>query len=295
MVCSAPYVRVTEAKKGLFSMKIVADTATLIPPCEAEAHGLTVIPVGVVINGRSYQDYTEISSGDFLKMLDQGGIPSSSQPAIGDILEVMDSTDEELLLLTVGDGLSGGYQTALGARNLAKDPERIHVMDSKTLAGPLHYLAKKAVALKEQNLSMEQIKACLQYCIDSSVSFVIPEDFEFLKRSGRLTPFTAKVGSKLKLLPILTQTRDRKRIVPIGIKRSWKAAVDVILQQLQAMNVGADHLISICHAGVPQRAEQVLQQVRERFSAPDTEILELSPALTTHGGPGCIVIQAICK
>ena len=26
-----------------------------------------------------------------------------------------------------------------------------------------------------------------------------------------------------------------------------------------------------------------------------TEILELSPALSTHGGPGCIVIQAICK
>lgn len=59
--------------------------------------------------------------------------------------------------------------------------------------------------------------------------------------------------------------------------------------------MGADHLISICHAGVPQRAEQVLQQVKERFAAVETEILELSPALTTHGGPGCIVIQAIAK
>jgi fatty acid-binding protein DegV len=59
--------------------------------------------------------------------------------------------------------------------------------------------------------------------------------------------------------------------------------------------VGADHLISICHAGVPQRAEQVLQQVKERFASAETEILELSPGLTTHGGPGCIVIQAISK
>ena len=276
-------------------MKIIADTATLIPPCEAEANGLTVIPVCVSINDRTYQDYTEISSGEFLEMIRLGGVPTSSQPAIGDLLDRMDATDEEMLVLTVGDGLSGAYQTALGARNLAQAPERIHVMDSRTLAGPLRYLARKAVALKEQNLTMEQVKACLQYCIDSSVSFVIPEDFEFLKRSGRLTPFTAKVGSTLKLLPILTQTKDRKRIVPIGIKRSWKSAVDVILQQLQAMNVGAEHLISICHAGVPQRAEQVLQQVRERFSTADTEILELSPALTTHGGPGCIVIQAICK
>ena len=276
-------------------MKIIADTATLIPPTEGSSQGLTVIPVSVAIDGHTYQDYTQISSEEFLEKVKMGGTPSSSQPSIGDMLEQIDNTEEEILVLTVGDGLSGGYQTALGARNLVSSPERIHIMDSRTLAGPLRYLAKKAVMLKEQGLSIEAIKEKLQKCIDSSMSFVIPEDFEFLKRSGRLAPFTAKVGSKLKLLPILTQTKDMKRIVPIGIKRNWNAAVDTILQQMQAKNVGPNHLITISHAGVPQRAEQVLQQVRKYFASSDIEILELSPALTTHGGPGCIVIQAICK
>lgn len=276
-------------------MKIIADTATLIPPTKGNEYGISVIPVSVAINGRTYQDYSEISTAEFLEQIKQGGVPSSSQPAIGDILEVMDATEEELLIITVGDGLSGGYQTALGARNLAINPDRIHVVDSKTLAGPLRYLARKAVVLQNRNLGIDQITKQLQHCIDTSVSFVIPEDFEFLKRSGRLAPFTAKIGSALKLLPILTQTKDRKRICPIGIKRNWRAAVNTVLQQLQERNVGPNHLISVCHAGVPQRAEQVLQQVKERFYTSDTEILELSPALTTHGGPGCIVIQAICK
>lgn len=276
-------------------MKIIADTATLIPPTEGSSHGLTVIPVSVAIDGHTYQDYTQISSEEFLEKVKMGGTPSSSQPSIGDMLEQIDNTEEKILVLTVGDGLSGGYQTALGARNLVSSPERIHIMDSRTLAGPLRYLAKKAVMLKEQGFSIEAIKEKLQKCIDSSMSFVIPEDFEFLKRSGRLAPFTAKVGSKLKLLPVLTQTKDMKRIVPIGIKRSWNAAVDTILQQMQAKNVGPNHLITISHAGVPQRAEQVLLQVRKYFASSDIEILELSPALTTHGGPGCIVIQAICK
>ena len=276
-------------------MKIIADTATLIAPSEGNTHGLNVIPVCVTIHNRTYQDYSEISSSAFIEMIRQGGVPSSSQPAIGDLLDAMDSSEEEMLVITVGDGLSGGYQTAMGARNLASDPQRIQVLDSKTLAGPLRYLAKKAVSLKEQHLSMEQIKANLQWCIDSSVSFVIPEDFEFLKRSGRLTPFTAKVGSALKLLPILTQTKDMKKICPIGIKRSWRSAVDTVLQELDKRKIGADHLISICHAGVPERAQQVLDQVKERFGTAETEILELSPALTTHGGPGCIVIQAIAK
>ena len=200
-----------------------------------------------------------------------------------------------MLFLTVGDGLSGAYQTAMGARNMTEDPERIHILNSKTLAGPLRYLAKKAVALKNEGLDLERIKTVLQESIESSVSFVIPEDFEFLKRSGRLTAVTAKIGGALKLLPVLTQTKDKTRITPIGIKRSWKAAVDMILQRLQDLEVGKDHLISISHAGTLQKAETVMQQVRARFAATEIEILELSPGLITHGGPGCIVIQAVRK
>lgn len=276
-------------------MKIIADTATLIPPAQGEAQGMTVIPVCVSINGKNYQDYSQISSGEFLEYIARGGVPSSSQPAIGDILDVLESGDEEILYLTVGDGLSGAYQTAMGARNLIQDPQRVHVLDSKTLAGPLRYLAKKAVALKNQGLDMAKIIADLRKSIASSVSFVIPEDFEFLKRSGRLAPLVAKLGGALKLLPVLTQTKDKTRITPVGIKRSWDGAVDLILQRLQALNVGAEHLISVCHAGTLQRAERVLRQVRERFHTAETELLELSPALITHGGPGCIVIQAIRK
>ena len=276
-------------------MKIITDTAALIPPSQGEVQGLTVIPVCVSVHSKSYQDYTQITTAEFLKHIEEGGIPTTSQPAIGDILEAFESSQEEMIYLTVGDGLSGAYQTALGARNMVENPQRIHVLNSKTLAGPLHYLVKKAVLLKDQGFNIDAIKASLQECIESSVSYVIPEDFEFLKRSGRLTTVTAKIGGALKLLPVLTQSKDKSRISPIGIKRSWKAAVEMIIQRLQSLDVGENHLISVCHAGTPQKAEGILQQIKSHFVTSETEVLELSPALTTHGGPGCIVIQAIRK
>lgn len=276
-------------------MRIITDTASLISPAEGEAQGLTILPICVSMQNKTYQDYTQITSAEFLDAVAQGAVPTSSQPAIGDFLDVLESTDEEILMLTVGDGLSGAYQSAMGARNLVENPERVHILNSKTLAGPLHYLAKKAVALKEQGLDIERIKASLQKCIDSSVSFVIPEDFAFLQRSGRLTTIVAKLGGALKLLPVLTQTKDKTRITPLGIKRSWNSAVELILKQLQALEVGAEHLISVCHAGTVEKAERIRQQIKECFSATETELLELSPSLITHGGPGCIVIQAIVK
>ena len=276
-------------------MKIIADTATLLAPSEGDANGMTIIPVCVSINSRTYQDYSEITSAEFLQYISEGGIPSSSQPAIGDILDALEGSDEEMLVLTVGDGLSGAYQTAMGARNLTEHPERVHIINSKTLAGPMRYLAKKAVALKNQGLDIEKIKESLHQSIESSVSFVIPEDFEFLRRSGRLTAITARIGSTLKLLPVLTQTKDKTRITPVGIKRSWDSAVDLVFQKLQQLNVGAEYLISVCHAGTPQKAARILEKVKQQFSTAETELLELSPALITHGGPGCIVIQAIRK
>lgn len=274
-------------------MKIIADTATLFSPQEGERQDITIVPVSVTINDKTYRDYEEITSEEFVKLIEEGGIPTSSQPAVGEMLDVYDSCDEEMLVLTVGDGLSGAYQTAVGARNLAMNKERIHVINSKTLAGPLRYLAKKAVALKNCGLGIERIKAELAESIESSVSFVIPEDFEFLKRSGRLTAVTAKVGGALKLLPVLTQTEDKTRIKPLAVKRCRKAAVNVIIQKLQSIGVGKDYLISVCHTGTVQKAEAVLNQIKAVFPHAETEILPLSPALITHGGPGCIVVQAI--
>lgn len=276
-------------------MKIIADTSSLISPAEGMAMGLTVIPISVSIHGSTYQDYTQMTGEAFLRLLQAGEIATSSQPAIGDYLDLMEECEEETLFLTVGDGLSGAYQTAMTARNMTPHPNRIHIVNSGTLAGPLGYLARKALALKEQGLTADEIADALAPSVKSSASFVIPEDFEFLKRSGRLTTVTAKIGGILRLLPILTQTKDRTRITPIGVRRSWNAAIDAVLHHMEDQGVGSDHHITVCHAGTPEKAETVAAQVHERFPDTDVEILPLSPSLMTHGGPGCIVLQSILK
>ena len=276
-------------------MKIIADTACLLSPECGEQQDLTVIPVCVTINGETYKDYSEITTEELIQKINAGGVPTSSQPAVGDVLDIMESSDEEMVFLTVGDGLSGAYQTAMGARNLAENNERIHVVNTKTLAGAMQNLVKQAVQLKQMGLQAGALVERLKESIESSVSFVIPADFEFLKRSGRLTAITARVGGALKLLPILTQTEDKTRIKPITVKRTWNSAVDVIINRLQKMGVDESFVISVCHGGVVPRAKEALEQIKAAFANVETQLFELSPALLTHGGPGCVVVQAIKK
>lgn len=276
-------------------MQIIADTATLYTPEEGKALGVTIIPVFVVIDGKSYKDLEEMSSERFLELVEAGAVPTSSQPAIGDLIELFEKNEEEKLVLTVGDGLSGAYQNAVGARNTMDHGEKIHVLDSKSLAGPQRYLVQKALVLKEKGLDMARIKEELQTSIDSSVSFVIPVDFNFLKRSGRLTPLAAKIGSMIKIVPILTQTEDKKRITPFAIKRSGKKAVLAILDHLKEIGVDENYYITVCHGGAQEKAKEVLKIIKEKFERTTVDLFQLSPSLITHGGPGCIVIQAIRK
>ena len=276
-------------------MKIVTDSASLYSPTDGMKQGFTVIPACVINNGQTYRDFEDISSEDFLHMIEKGDIPTSSQPAIGDVLEVFEDNTEEILYLSIGDGLSGTYQNAVGAKNIIEKNSHIHIIDTKTLAGPQRYLVQKALKLRDAGFDLAKIKGELQKCIETSSSFVIPADFDFLKRSGRLTPIAAKIGGLIKIVPVMTQTEDMRRITPFAIKRSWKKAVEAIISHFQALGVDDNFIITIAHAGAYEKAQEILNQIKEQFQTATLELFQLSPALITHGGPGCVTIQVIHK
>lgn len=276
-------------------MHIVADTSTLYSPEEGKTLGVTIIPACSIVEGITYRDYEDINSEEFLGMIEEGKIPTTSQPAVGDVIDVVERIDDEILYLSIGDGLSGAYQTVMGARNCVEDKERIHIIDTKTLAGPHRYMLNKAIRLREEGKKIGEIVNSLKKSVESSVSFVIPSDFEFLKRSGRLTPIAAKIGAAIKIVPVMTQTEDKRRIAPFVIKRTKKRAVEAIINHLESLGAGANHLISICHAGVKSQAQAVMEQMKERLQNVEFEVIQLPPTLITHGGPGCITIQMVEK
>ncbi len=276
-------------------MHIVADTSTLCSPKEGKNMGITIIPACAIVDGETYKDYEDISSEEFLHFIEEGKVPTTSQPAVGDIIDVLEHIEDEVLYLSIGDGLSGAYQTAMGARNCVDNKENIHIVDTKTLAGPHKYMLKKAMMLKEKGYKAVEIVKELRKSIESSVSFVIPSDFEFLKRSGRLTPIAAKIGGIIKIVPVMTQTEDKTRIEPFAIKRTKKKAVEAIVEHLEKLGAGKEHLISIGHAGVKEQAQAVMDQMKERIHHAEFEIFQLPPTLITHGGPGCITIQMVEK
>ena len=276
-------------------MIIVTNTASSYTPEEGERIGLKILPVGVSVNNGTYRDYIDISSEEFLDLLGKGETPHSSQPAVGDVMDIFNDDSQDIIMITVADGLSGEYQTAMGMRQEYPNKDRIYVVNSRSLAGPLRYLANKALKLREEGLSADRIAGELERSAGTSLSYVIPADFDYLQRSGRISKLTSKIGGALKLHPVLTQSDDRRSIVPLAVKRSYTSAVKVIINHLASFEPDENHLITIAHGGVYALAVRVQNMIRETYPGAETEVLELAPSLITHGGPGCVVVQIIRK
>lgn len=275
-------------------IRIISDTSTLYSVSEAEKKGIYVSPLAVTINDKTYEEFEEIQTEEFVDLIHQGHIPLSSQPAIGKVVDLYDQfPEDEILNITMADGLSGTYQSALMAKSMVENNERITVLNSKTLCGPHRTLVEYAKQMADKHLPMSEIVAKLETMIASSRSFLIPQDFDYLKRGGRLSHFAAFVGKTIHLVPVMTLTKDCKQICNFSIKRSFAKAVHEIIRTLEDDKVGTDHKLYVSHSLAPELAETARTLLREAFPHTEISLLKLSPAFTTQGGPGCIAIQSL--
>ncbi len=231
-------------------VRIVSDTSTLYSTTQAREAGFAVSPLSVTIAGRSYREFDEITSEEFVDIIRQGHMPTSSQPAIGEVEDLYNSyPGEEILNVTMALGLSGTYTGALAAAELCEHSDKITVLNSRTLCGPHRYLVEKAVQWAREGQTKEKIVEKLNALMDTVKSYLVPADFDYLRRGGRLSPLVSYVGKAANLTPIMTQTENGERITVAGIRRGFPHAVKYIAEHLGKAGVGQGWQVQISHAG----------------------------------------------
>ena len=275
-------------------VRIISDTSTLYSTTQARDAGFDVSPLSVTIAGKSYREFDEINSEEFVSIIRQGHMPTSSQPAIGEVTALYEKyTGEEVLNVCMADGLSGTWKSAAAAAELTDHPESITVLNSRTLCGPHRYLVEKAVEFAKEGKSLAEIKSWLEQKFDTAKSYLVPADFDYLRRGGRLSPLVSYVGKAANLTPVMTQTDDGTRLTIAGIRRGFPHAVKFIVEQLKKKGIGKGWRVYISHADTMENAQLALKKLKEAIPEAVYEILPLSPAFSTQGGPECVAIQYV--
>jgi len=275
-------------------VRIVSDTSTLYSTTQAREAGFAVSPLSVTIAGKSYREFDEINSEQFVSIIQQGHMPTSSQPALGEVTGLYEEfAEDEIINVCMSDGLSGTYNSAVSAATMCDNADRITVINTRTLCGPHRYMVEKAVEMAKAGHSVEDIRNWLDARIETAKSYLVPADYDYLRRGGRLSPLVSHVGKAVGLTPVMTQTDDGCRLTVAGIRRGFPHAVKFITEALVKRCVGAGWRVYISHAGALDKAELALKKLKEAMPEAYFEILPLSPAFITQGGPGCVAVQYV--
>lgn len=276
-------------------VQIITDSSSTHTVEEAKAMGVESLPLCVSIGDMDGRDL-QIDMKDFYKRISEGQIPKSSQPPIGEVIEMYEKyKDCEIINIAMADGLSGTYQSACGAKEMVEDNENIHVFNTRTLCGPHRYMVEKAQKMKEAGKTAAEILEWLRHAADNCESFLIPQDFGFLKRGGRLTPVAATFASVLKLKPVMTQVEEGRRLDKFCMARTMNAAAKSLIAHFKEKGVDEKYVIYVSHADALDDAKFMIGKLKEAFENVEIKMLDLGAAFVTQGGPQCVAIQYIIK
>lgn len=276
-------------------LAIITDSgANLDATYVAKKPCLRVIPLMIVVGGKSYRDQIEITPAEVYAQIDHEKI-TTSLPELADVEQLLDILKSEgytdVLSISISSGLSGTYN----ALKLFFDQYQglaITAYDSRTLAGAQGQLVAKAVAFAEQGLASSDIVPLLDKMRhqDSAAYYTI-NTLKYLKRGGRIGKVEGTIGDILHIKPVIT-VNDSGVYMTASKSFGFNRALIFIRKELVAKF--NDHLINVTiHYGEDKTgAEQLANKLNNELNINELIINPLTPVLGIHTGPQMIAVIA---
>lgn len=278
---------------------ITTDTTADLPADYIEKHHIRLMSLSYTIEGETYDLEHSLPVEKFYEMMKNGSLPTTSQvspQAAADVFEsIIKEEDADILHIAFSSGLSGTYNsTHLAASELSeKYPDhKIIVIDSLAASLGEGLLVHKAVMMKEEGKSLEEIADWIENHKLNLVHNFTVDDLFHLYRGGRVSKTAAYVGSMINLKPVL-HVDDEGHLVAVskvrGRKKSLIALVDNMEKQIGSWRDKND-IIFISHGNCAADAQYVADLVKERFGIDSFIIDFVGPTIGAHTGQGVVAL-----
>ncbi len=278
---------------------IVTDTTSAMNKEIASAHGIELISLSVIVDGQEYKDQVDISTEQLYDYLKDGKTPSTSQPNTGYLIEKMEAWQKEnyeaIIVVTCSADLSGTNN----GFHLAKDTvglDNVYIYDSRQLGAPVMDMAIRAKQLAAEGKDVDEIFKVLEEKTKHSFSFLYPDNFDQLSRSGRLSPMAARMASMLKIKALLCLDEQGKSVDKYSMSRTEVKVLKTITDKFHELGVNAEkYKIYISHADNIVFAKKAKLLLQTTFHGIEVEINNLPAVLTCHGGLACCALHSTYK
>ncbi len=274
-------------------VKIIADTTCGLPLDELEALGISVIPQIIIFDDVPYRDDTEIDTPTFLsKLKDAKELPKTAAPPPAlyePLYREFAQQGHSIVVPAPSRELSGTYRSAEVAAEGVPEAD-VHILDTRTVAGGLGTLVKKAKTWADEGMDPQTIIEKLRALSKREVVYFLVDTLEYLHKGGRIGNASYLIGSVLQMKPILGL--DDGKVTAVEKQRTSTKAFHRLKELVLAECPRNDNSnITVSHCGGQERAERLANELEEALGIDHIPVYEVPPAIVVHGGPGIIEVS----
>jgi DegV family protein with EDD domain len=276
---------------------LVTDSTASLSAEEVAQHGITVVPLQVVIGASSYDesgDDDSVTPQMLADALREWTPVSTSRPNPEVLLETYEKLAadgaDSIVSVHISAELSGTFESAqLAAR---RSPVPVTLVDSRQVGMGTGYAVLAAAEAIADGADAETAGAAARTRAENTTSLFYVDTLEYLRRGGRMGAAAALLGSALAVKPILKV--EGGRIGPFEKVRTSAKALSR-LEELAVEAAGdADVDIAVAHLASPDRATQLAERLSHRVEAGlgerEVSLGEIGAVLGAHVGPGMVAV-----
>lgn len=270
---------------------VMTDTNSGMTPEEARQADVALLAMPFTVDGRSCFEYLDISHEEFYARQGAGAEITSSQPAPADLLSMWDElleNNDKIIYIPMTSGLSGSCATATA---LAQDYDgKVLVVDNRRISVSLKQAVLEAVHLRQAGKSAAEIAARLMEKASESHIYITVEDLSHLKKSGRITPAVAAVGTVLNIKPVM-KILDGKLDMHCkvrGMKQARQTMLDAVRADLEGEFAGKKVIIGAAYSGDEEQGRAWAEVVRQEFADLPFMSDPLPLSIGCHVGAGAL-------
>jgi DegV family protein with EDD domain len=269
---------------------VVTDSTAYLPPGMADRHGISEVPLHVVLGTRTGAEGFEVSPRDVASALAERRVQvSTSRPTPAEFAAAYRSLGaSQVVSVHLSAELSGTYDAAvLAAAEVAGEGVAVSVVDSRMLAMGLGFSVVAAAEAAAAGAGVEDVAAAaVARAASTDVVFYVAT-LEHLRRGGRIGAAAALVGAALAVKPLLHVADGR--IAPLEKVRTASKAL-ARLEDIAVERAGDGPVdLAVHHLAAPDKAPALLERLRARIPAlASSHVSEVGAVVGAHVGPGLL-------
>ncbi|HLQ73186.1 MAG TPA: DegV family protein [Bacillota bacterium] len=255
-------------------------------------HNIYVIPLHVIIDGKSYKENIDLTNDEFYEKLKEPNVDAkTSQPAYGKFVRLYEELKDTYdcgIAIHASSSLTGTYQSSVQAAE--QTGFSVEVIDSKMGSYALGKMLLDGIKMEQAGQSYESIVKTIRDSTERTEMYLLPASFEQLRKSGRVSTTQAVFASLLNI-QLLLKFDDGKVVIAdkIRTKRRAKSRFFEIIHQ--AVNHDKAKEVCLMHSGVLEKAHRWKEELESLHNQVKITIETLVPVAGVHTGYGTMAVS----